>query len=1282
MISPLAMTIDDIDIAANEFLKPQIFDIPFESITTTDNLCVIGTKIGEIKLIDLETKRESLIEKVAEKEIAVNDENVEEIWLDAKCLSFMWNSDFEYVNGKHSAGISCLKTSANHRYLASGTYDGTVKYWNLLNESWISSVDLYSSVLTLDISCNNQFIAAGTADASVYIWALDSNQLTFLQGHTDKVKLVKITENSKFIISNSDDGTCRLWSVQTKSLVKAITEIEFISFFQTTSDSKTAVVIVNFTSLYLWGIEDSKLEFKENNSGQISCLNITKDDKWIITGSSDSIIRVWSISDPDEKFNLEGHEDDITCMDTTSDSKYLISASTDSTVRVWDLNTKRHIYSLEGNNAQHKFLKITANNRFIICGSYDYFIRIWRTEERSKETVFSGHEGEVRHLQITNDDRFIFSAGSTDNTIMIWNSEKHKKIAYLSCHEREVTALSLSPDSEILISASSEDKLQIWRLNNMKLWGTTRKIEIKVHLLQIASDNFHIVSASLDNKVRIWNVVEPDYEIVLSGHADTITALLITKDCQKIITASRDYTLRVWSIEASWEISVLIGHEDHVTCLQLSKDNNFAISGGDDNNIIIWSLFTFELVTVLKGHKNEVKCLQLTRDQKFIVSGSNDKTIRIWDFYDRRQIAVLKGHEKRVRCIEITNDSKYIVSGSDDCTVRVWNIKERRQERVLKGHELAICCIKIASNDKFFVTSSKDKTVRVWKIDEVVIRKQNALSKKNLLKVYGYDSGISNHIFMKKLINRVVPETAMIAAEIGPMKINLLHYYCFYDLADLLRKAQDLGAAMFRDNFNRSPLYYAIERQSRECLDHLLNNIINCKIQDVLEQSMHALRDDIIKLLDAHSPQVLPFLESAFRKMDSKDFIFLATPRRKLPITIFSPTILPQIEDFVFDKDYSGSNRKFLVQIWTSSLNWNFQNGSRDSIKFLRAIHKCPIIEIYTTAFIQSVIRMKWDSFKKFNAILTAIYALNIAFLTWILGMNGDVDIGLFIAFWIVNFLLLVYEFLQLYSSKRFYFLSSLNYLDISRLILSYVWSIIGATGNFYEVLSFFTVMTNFLRGLVYFRTFDKTRFYVRLIIKAAFDTLTFLLILLYSTFGFAVLYIASSSKLDLRSAWKLSFELDMGAFNNDGANWIEYWIFSLASIINVILMLNLLISILGKSFDDFQQSQESMDYKEMLDVIIEFESLMYWARKTGKRTYLQKCDYFKQRREKKEDRLKYSEEIESLKTSLSEFQNNSEKAINEKFDLINKRLGSLEKQMNSQEGKIDVILEALKPKN
>ena len=65
----------------------------------------------------------------------------------------------------------------------------------------------------------------------------------------------------------------------------------------------------------------------------------------------------------------------------------------------------------------------------------------------------------------------------------------------------------------------------------------------------------------------------------------------------------------------------------------------------------------------------------------------------------------------------------------------------------------------------------------------------------------------------------------------------------------------------------------------------------------------------------------------------------------------------------------------------------------------------------------------------------------------------------------------------------------------------------------------------------------------------------------------------------------------------------MDYIVFIGATIINVVLMLNLLISILGDSYERFQLTQVIIDYKERTNLIIEilsmktlkaFESLEY----------------------------------------------------------------------------------------
>ena len=82
-----------------------------------------------------------------------------------------------------------------------------------------------------------------------------------------------------------------------------------------------------------------------------------------------------------------------------------------------------------------------------------------------------------------------------------------------------------------------------------------------------------------------------------------------------------------------------------------------------------------------------------------------------------------------------------------------------------------------------------------------------------------------------------------------------------------------------------------------------------------------------------------------------------------------------------------------------------------------------------------------------------------------------------------------------------------------------------------------------------------------------------------------------------------------MGNFGNDYDEFsFEYAFYMIASVSNVIIMLNLLISILGDSFERFQIDANKIDCMEMIDAIIEFEKLLSWRKAANETYYLQFC--------------------------------------------------------------------------
>jgi hypothetical protein len=265
-----------------------------------------------------------------------------------------------------------------------------------------------------------------------------------------------------------------------------------------------------------------------------------------------------------------------------------------------------------------------------------------------------------------------------------------------------------------------------------------------------------------------------------------------------------------------------------------------------------------------------------------------------------------------------------------------------------------------------------------------------------------------------------------------------------------------------------------------------------------------------------------------------------------------------------------------------------------------------------------SIIELKWNYLWNINFMLTIIYWINLAVLVCL--VYDDHDLYLNIGFILLNSFFLGYELFQGVALGSDYFVDAWNYIDLGRGIMCIMWSVSNVNMFTNQYLEWVVALLCWIRGLTYFRAFTYTRYYVRMILEVAKDTASFFLILLYSTFAFAVLYSISTAGKNLGLIGSISkmYELEMGSFSTENFDLLDWICFLFASIVNIIIMLNLLISILGDAFNRVSEKADEADATEMLHIIIELETLMVWKRKSGTRNYLQKLDALEEKLENK----------------------------------------------------------------
>ena len=138
----------------------------------------------------------------------------------------------------------------------------------------------------------------------------------------------------------------------------------------------------------------------------------------------------------------------------------------------------------------------------------------------------------------------------------------------------------------------------------------------------------------------------------------------------------------------------------------------------------------------------------------------------------------------------------------------------------------------------------------------------------------------------------------------------------------------------------------------------------------------------------------------------------------------------------------------------------------------------------------------------------------------------------------------------------------------------------------------------------------------------------------------------------------------------------LGYITYLAAIILNVLLMLNMIISILGDSFDEFQLFANYYDNKEMNQVILEIEQIFSIFAKQDLRKYLHICGNYYESNEES-----WQGKVIDLRTSINELENrlykkieDNQSKINQSIDKLNETNQKLNEKTNEIENKVALI--------
>ena len=142
-----------------------------------------------------------------------------------------------------------------------------------------------------------------------------------------------------------------------------------------------------------------------------------------------------------------------------------------------------------------------------------------------------------------------------------------------------------------------------------------------------------------------------------------------------------------------------------------------------------------------------------------------------------------------------------------------------------------------------------------------------------------------------------------------------------------------------------------------------------------------------------------------------------------------------------------------------------------------------------------------------------------------------------------------------------------------------------------------------------------------------------------------------------------------IGDFDTDDYNNLQWIYFFLASMLITIILLNMLIAIMGDTYDKVMAECVSADYKEKAELLLEVEEMITWNRKKGEKMFLHVCRYADSTQDISwEGKVRASNQrLYKLTQGFKRY----EKYQKKKNEFIDTRLGKMENILSKLEAKL-----------
>lgn len=573
---------------------------------------------------------------------------------------------------KNPDSINAVAVSAKGTFIATGSADGTVRFWNSASGQMLGEIKMAENVHTLVFHPSDETQLLGLSGKIAILWRVPEGASVFQFEHGDDINSAEFDSEGRRILTASKDRIARV------------------------SDSATGTS----TSIELMH-DGPVVNAKFSWNGRLAA-TISGNKVW-----------VWELRDHGIRKHELAHDAVVTSLQFSHDSLALFTAAADGKVRAWNLMNGRLMGEpiIEQSGIVAMDLDPMRDN--VLLGTANGVARVWRPPPRYPLSDRLVHGSPIEAMDLSPDGALL-ATGTDDGHAYVWDLGQTDKPRSLLPHQAAVVGVAFSPDGSVILTGGADATARIWQTKSGEGVGAALPHPATVSQVAFRGDGKVFATATETGVAQIWDIVSREPIGASMRHEPHISGIEFGRDGKLLMTAGWDGKVCQWKAATGESAGPVFGTAPEITCFRLAPDNNIIATGHRDGTINLWS----PSGKLLQGmsHKKAITGLAFSRTGQYLVTGSEDYTASVWDVATGRPAGDPIRHEAPVTAVAFDPAGDRVATAADDGSVRIWDALTGQPITETLRHEKGVTCLAFSHDGKMLYSASRDRTVGIWDV--------------------------------------------------------------------------------------------------------------------------------------------------------------------------------------------------------------------------------------------------------------------------------------------------------------------------------------------------------------------------------------------------------------------------------------------------------------------------------------------------------------------------------------------------------------------------------------